>query len=175
MDFDEIMGTPHMVAPAERCGRLLFAWFVAIEVLKVTINQIESQLGKPQTKWFKNRNGEKRFFSDNRVIERFKELCKAEGDKSWFPSHKGIVKHLCAARKARNDIAHRLGPEITEYLNENREKILAGNSVEDLFNGTWVKPLAKYAMKLIAPRERAIQKACDSVKGFAKPFRLNKK
>ena len=114
MDFDEIMGTPHMVAPAERCGRLLFAWFVAIEVLKVTINQIESQLGKPQTKWFKNRNGEKRFFSDNRVIERFKNSAKQRAINLGFPviraslsifarlGKPAMILHTALARKSPN-------------------------------------------------------------------------
>ena len=171
MDFDEIMGTPHMIAPAERCGRLLFAWFVAVEVLKATINQIDSRLGQPQTEWFEIRNGDKHFFSDNRVIERFRKLCKEGGDKPWFPSHKGIVNHLCAARKARNDIAHRLGPELTEYLAKNRNKLLAKYSEEDLFSGVWGKPVAKEMMERIVSRERAIQKACDSVKDFATPFR----
>ena len=170
-DFNKIMGTPHMIAPAERCGRLLFAWFVAVEGLKATINQIDSRLGQLKLNGSRFCNGDKRFFSDNPVIERFKKLCKEGGDKPWFPSHKGIVNHLCAARKARNDIAHRLGPEITEYLAKNRNKFLAEYSEKDLFSGVWGKPVAEEMMKRIAPRERAIKKACDSVKDFSKSFR----
>ena len=166
MNFDDTMGTSHMDDPAKRCGRLLLAWFVAVEVLKVTVNRMESRLGEAETQWFTVHDDRKHFLSDGCVIERFGELCDAE--------NKVIVEHLCAAREARNYIAHHLGPELAEYLNENREEILSRTPLEKLVNGDWAEPLAEEAMRLIDSCERDIKKACDSVKSFVQQFLLNK-